>query len=360
MIDVLVGGAGPAGWAVASACAGLGLRTTLVAPRPDVPWRATYGLLASETALLPPDSRYTTATTRVHADGERRLPWDYAVLDNDSVRAGLAHPGVTVVDGRLEDRLDTARVVIDATGAHRPAGRRADHPRPAEQTAYGVVVPAEVAAPLLGAGEAVFMDWRQPAPGPPTFLYAVPRPDGRVLLEETSLANRPGLGLTDLRTRLLTRLAAHGVDAGDAPVDRVRFPLERPAARPNVIPFGAAAGLVHPATGYSVADSLRLAPAVAEAVRRAGPAHARRAAGRVLWSPAARAVYRLRRAGLGTLLALPADRTAEFFDLFFGLPPRSQLAFLGGRDDLAGNVAAMATMFRRASPRLRRAMAFRR
>lgn len=354
MIDVLVGGAGPAGRAIASACAAQGLATALVAPRPDAPWPATYGLLAHETALLPPTARYTTATAHVHAGGARRLAWDYAVLDNDSVRAALTHPEVTVLDGRLADRLGTARVVIDATGAHRP-GRAA-----VEQTAYGVVVPARTAAALVGPGQAVFMDWRQPAPGPPTFLYAIPRPDGQVLLEETSLASRPGLGLADLRERLLTRLAAHGIDPGDAPVDRVRFPLERPAVRTGVIPFGAAAGLVHPATGYSVADSLRLAPVLARAIRLAGPARAGRAAGRVLWPPAARAVYRLRRAGLGTLLALPADRTAEFFGLFFGLPPRLQLAFLGGRDDLAGNVAAMATMFARASPRLRRAMALRR
>jgi lycopene beta-cyclase len=359
VIDVLVGGAGPAGLAMASACARLGLRTTLVAPRPSAPWPATYGLWADEAPLLPDGARHTTARARVHADGERWLTRGYAVLDNESVREGLTHPAVAVHEGRLEDWPDGAKVVIDATGARRPADGTSTQAtrRSAEQTAFGVVVDAEVAAPLVRPGEAVFMDWRQPCAGPATFLYAIPRPDGRVLLEETSLAHRPGLGLSELRTRLLTRLIASGVDPGDAPVDRVRFPLERPAPRPGVIPFGAAAGLVHPATGYSLADSLRLAPAVASAIHRAGPAGARRAATRVLWSPAARAVYRLRRAGLGTLLALPADRTAEFFALFFALPPRLQRAFLTEREHLAGVVAAMATMFANASPPLRRTMA---
>lgn len=356
MIDVLVGGAGPAGWAVASACARRGLRTALVAPRPTAPWQATYGLWADEVSVLPAGSRFTTARTRVHANGERWLSRRYAVLDNDSVRAGLAHPDVAVHAGRLADWRTSAKVVIDATGAHRPAGDR----RTAAQTAYGLVVTAEVAAPLVGPGEAVFMDWRRPCPGPATFLYAIPLPDGRFLLEETSLAARRGLGMAELRARLLTRLAGHGIDPGDAPADRVRIPLEHPDPRPHVIPFGAAAGLVHPATGYSVADSLRLAPAVAAAIHEAGPAGARRAAARVLWSPAARAVYRLRRAGLGTLLALPPDRTAEFFALFFGLPPRLQRAFLSEREHLTGTAAAMATLFGRAGPRLRRAMAFRR
>ncbi|HEX8761977.1 MAG TPA: FAD-dependent oxidoreductase, partial [Pseudonocardiaceae bacterium] len=37
MIDVLVAGGGPAGWAVAAACARLGLHTELVDPAPDRP-----------------------------------------------------------------------------------------------------------------------------------------------------------------------------------------------------------------------------------------------------------------------------------------------------------------------------------
>jgi lycopene beta-cyclase len=122
------------------------------------------------------------------------------------------------------------------------------------------------------------------------------------------------------------------------------------------VPFGAAAGLVHPASGYSVADSLRLAPKVAEAIAVGGAAAARR----VVWSARARAVHRLRRAGLSTLLALSPAQTAEFFALFFALPPHRQYAYLSGREDLAGTAAAMADLFRAAPWPLRRAMALRR
>ena len=80
------------------------------------------------------------------------------------------------------------------------------------------------------------MDWRPDhgEPGWPTFLYAVPLGGGAVLLEETSLARRPGLPLPVLRRRLHARLARHGITApADARVERVRFPVDRPRhARP--------------------------------------------------------------------------------------------------------------------------------
>jgi lycopene beta-cyclase len=343
--DVVVAGAGPAGLAVARACALRGLATVLVAPNPGAPWPATYGMWLEEAALLPPGAGYVVARAGVVAGAPRWLDREYAVLDNASVRAALAHPDVEVRTGRLADV--EAPVVVDATGARARGG--------AEQTAFGVLVPAPVAAPLVGPGDAVFMDWRRPAPGPATFLYAVPLPGGRVLLEETSLARRPGLPFADLRARLLARLAGHGIDPGDADVERVRFPVDPgPAAGSGrVVAFGAAAGLTHPATGYGIADALRLAPRVAEAIATGGAAAARRA----VWPARARAVHRLRRAGLATVLALPPERTAEFFELFFALPPHHQHAYLSGRTDLTGTAAAMAALFRAAPWRLRRVMA---
>jgi lycopene beta-cyclase len=346
--DVVVAGAGPAGRAVARACARRGLRTVLVVPNPGAPWTATYGMWLDEAALLPPGAGYVVARAGVVAGTRRWLDREYAVLDNASVRAALAHPDVEVRTGRLADIDADAPVVVDATGAHGRGG--------AEQTAFGVLVPASVAAPVVGPGDAVFMDWRQPLPGPATFLYAVPLPDGRVLLEETSLARRPGLPFAELRERLLARLAGHGIDPGGAEVERVRFPVDPgpSAGGGRVVAFGSAAGLTHPATGYGVADALRLAPRVAEAIEIGGAAAARR----VVWPARARAVHRLRRAGLRTLLALPPERTAEFFELFFALPPHRQHAYLAGRADLAGTAAAMADLFRAAPWSLRPAMAF--
>jgi len=415
--DVVVAGAGPAGRVIAWACAERGLRVVLVAPHPAAAWPATYGLWLDEARLLPPGAGYVVARARVTARSTRWLAREYAVLDNASVQAAFAHPRVEVRAGRLADVLDLAPVVIDATGAVSagvsagdsgraaaagsgatadadgaargggpgsagsgsagggaargggPGGsggtrsggarsggaataRRAAKAGVAEQTAFGVKVAASVARPVVGPGEAVFMDWRQPMPGPATFLYAVPLPDGRVLLEETSLARRPGLPFAQLRERLFARLAAEGIDAGDAEVERVRIPLAPPLSR-HGLTFGAAAGMVHPATGYGVGDALRLAPVVADAIARGERQN-------VVRSARARGVRRLRRAGLATLLSLAPEEHADFFELFFALPEHRQRAYLSGREDLTGNAAAMAAMFRAAPWSLRRRMALRR
>lgn len=346
--DVVVAGAGPAGRAVARECALRGLRTVLVAPHPDARWPATYGMWLDEAEALPPGAGYVAARARVVARAGRWLGREYAVLDNESLRSALSHPEVEVRAGRLADAAGA--VVVDATGARARGG--------AEQTAYGLRVPAEVAAPVVGPGEAVFMDWRAPCPGPDTFLYAVPLPDGRALLEETSLARRPGLPFDVLRDRLAARLGGYGIEPREAEVERVRIPLDgrADAGTGRVVRFGAAAGLTHPASGYGLADALRLAPAVADAIATGGAAAARR----VVWSRRAAAVHRLRRAGLATLLALRDGQAAEFFALFFALPPDRQRAYLSGRADLAGTAGAMAAMFARAPWPLRRAMALRR
>jgi lycopene beta-cyclase len=313
------------------------------------------------------------------ADGLRRL-------------GGHGEPGgVVLTDGTWL----TADAIVDAgghraplsglDGGHRgpridraaPDGRRASHHRDAaptghgqpapsrgggrsgarvaaEQTAYGLVVDAATAAPFVGQDEALFMDWRPDhgESGWPTFLYAVPLGGGAVLLEETSLARRPGLPLPVLRRRLHARLAHHGVTAPpDARVERVRFPVDRPRhATPGVLGFGAAAPLMHPATGFSVAEALRLAPAVAAALATGGVP----AAQRLIWSTRAIAVHRLRRIGLEALLGMPPTAVPGFFETFFALPERHRKTYLSRRDDLVGHLAAMGALFGHADTRLRR------
>ncbi|GEL16663.1 lycopene cyclase family protein [Pseudonocardia asaccharolytica] len=371
MDDVLVVGGGPAGRALAAACGARGLRTVLLDPAPDRPWRATYATWSDELpAGLPDRIVASRAPGRVVALGEHRLGWEYAVLDVPALRghldAELHRHGVGVRAGRAvgvpvphtvtlaDGRPARARIIVDAGGHRQPlqSGAGRDARRAAEQTAYGLVVPAERAAPLVASGTATFMDWRRDhgEPGWPTFLYGVPLGGGEVLLEETSLARRPGLPIPVLRRRLLARLARHGIVAAvRASDERVRFPVDRPRHRhPGVLAFGAAAPLVHPSTGFSVADALCLAPRVADALTRS-PAAARA----VVWSPAARAVHMLRRRGLEALLRMPPHEVPAFFEVFFGLGARHRWAYLTGRDDLAGMVAAMAALFGRSGWALR-------
>lgn len=353
MLDVLVVGGGPAGRAVAASCGERGLRTRVMDISPGRIWRATYGAWLDELPCdLPREVIAATVRGRAITTTEHDLGRDYAVLDVTALRehldARLEAASVPVVPGLGEPvSLPDARVVIDAGGGSQPLARRRRPSIRAEQTAVGVVVPAEVAAGLVEPGEALFMDWRAipgvPA-GRPTFLYAVPLGRDRVLLEETSLARRPGLGFEELTARLHARLAHHGIrPSADADRELVRFPLDVPPHRtPGVLGFGAAAPLTHPATGYQLATALTLAPRVADALVVDLDADAAR---QVLWPPGARATHVLRRRGLECLLRLPPDQLPRFFEGFFRLPMSRQRNYLSDRADPVGTAAAMCSLF---------------
>ncbi|WP_326834005.1 lycopene cyclase family protein [Amycolatopsis rhabdoformis] len=398
MTDVLIAGGGPAGWALARACARRGLATTLVDAAPAAPWRNTYGVWADELPGLPRETiAAAPGSTVAFGTREHRLDRGYLVLDNAGLRSWLTAAPVTVVAGRVahaehgrhgstvvlaDDRRLATAVVVDASGVHRVLSGGPPRGQRAEQTAYGLVLPAAEAERLVpgAADTAVFMDWRD---GAPSFRYLLPLGDGSVLVEETSLAHRPGVPVEELAARLRTRLTGVGLRPRGRE-ERVRIVLDVPvpgrgtlgaigagsigavafgAGAFGAVPFGVAAGLVHPATGYSVATALRLAPRVAAALAgafEAGPPAARRAAHRTLWTAEARAVHSLRQYGLRALRRMSPSELAEFFDLFFTLPGDAQRAYTSGREDLPGTAAAMARLFRAAPPRLRTRLAGRR
>ncbi|WP_238949246.1 lycopene cyclase family protein [Mycobacterium sp. IDR2000157661] len=375
-MDVLVVGGGPAGLALAGACAQRGLDTGLLDPAPDRPWTATYGMWSKELPVDLPTSVVTArAAGRAIALTEHTLGWEYAVLDVPALRAHLAGQltGVRIHAARAVGSPEhgvvacadgshlRASVVVDAGGQARPLDPTPSRHTPAAQTAYGLILDEAAAAPLTSAGDALFMDWRADhgEAGWPTFLYVVPLGGSHVLVEETSLARRPGLPLSTLRRRLLSRLSHHDVHPPhDARAERVFFRVDHPRHRgPGVLGFGAAAPLIHPATGFSLAASLRLAPRVAEALVAHlpdGPDKALAAARESVWPRAARVVHHFRRIGLEALLRMPPGDVPAFFEQFFSLPEAHRWTYLTSRDDLRGTVAAMNYLFRVSNGRLRR------
>ena len=374
--DVLVVGGGPAGLALAGACGRLGLATELVDTAPERPWTATYGMWSGELpADLPTSVIAARAAGRAIAVTEHQLGWEYAVLDVPALQSHLTDglTDVRVHAGRVVGSPEAgvvaladgsqlrASVVVDAGGGARPLDRVRPRRPAAAQTAYGLVVDEGAAAPLVKPGDALFMDWRADhgEAGWPTFLYVIPLGGGQVLVEETSLARRPGLPLSTLRRRLHARLAHHGVHApNDARSERVSFRVDHPRHRGSgVLGFGAAAPLIHPATGFSLASSLRLAPQVAAALAAHLPADsaaALAAAQKTVWPLDARVVHRVRRIGLESLLRMPPADVPAFFEQFFALPEPHRWTYLTARDDVSGIVAAMNCLFRTSGGRLRR------
>ncbi|WP_408014616.1 lycopene cyclase family protein [Rhodococcus xishaensis] len=359
--DVAVVGLGPAGRALAHRSARAGLKVVGVDPNPDRPWASTYAAWVDELPgwLGSGALRVTTPDPHVWAGRTRVLDRAYCVLDNSALLRRLDLDDVRVVPGvaaaisadtvELRDGTEIrAARVVDARGM-RP------DPALAEQTAFGLVLPDAVADPALGGASCWFMDWRRDngtAPGdPPSFLYAVPLGNGTVLVEETCLVGRPGLPVDELRRRLEARLANRGVDLSpNLSEERVRFPVQAPRSRSDGFTFGARAGLIHPATGYSVAASLGAADDVVRALTSGqDPAKA-------LWPRKARLVQSLREVGLSALLHLDPPHTAEFFDAFFSLPVERQRAYLSRRADAAGTMRTMWELFRTADPPIRRTL----
>lgn len=353
---VVVLGLGPAGRALTHRLAERQIDVVGIDVAPDRPWRPTYAAWADEIPdWVPAGAISTTSPARAWATSEHELTRRYVVLDTPGLQRALTGPAVPTLAGRVmdvddhtvtlaDDRTVRANIVIDARGT-RP------HPDRAQQTAYGLVFPRD-RAPMLQ--QTWFMDWRRdngtgPA-DPPSFLYVVQLDKEHVLAEETCLVGCPPLGAAELRRRLHVRLDQRGVRrTGDEREEHVRFSVE---AEPDATPgrsdgrtplrIGARGGLMHPATGYSVALSLAVADRLSDAVAAGARSSAELAP--TLWSLPERQVRRLRSIGLRTLLTLPPARVPEFFEAFFRLPPTLQRTYLSQRDRPTATLAAMAAM----------------
>ncbi|WP_072801866.1 lycopene cyclase family protein [Rhodococcoides yunnanense] len=347
--DVVVVGLGPAGRAIAHRASAAGLDVIAVDPHPDRHWTPTYSAWSDELPGWLPPSVVAASTAHPAVWTTRRQSIDrmYCVLDTAALQAVLTvgnarvlaatastvrRDVVTLTDGRSI----RGRSVVDARGSTGLTGL-------AEQTAFGVIVERDVGEFLLEGVGAWFMDWRTDNGAErgdiPSFLYAVPLGDDRILLEETCLVGSPALEPSVLRPRLVARLRSRGlVPTGQEPVERVKFAVQPPARTRGdrgIVRFGARSHLMHPATGYSVAASLATTDLLV-----AGLADGNSSSPLSVW-----AVQRLRNLGLRTALNLDSEQIPHFFASFFELPVSLQTSYLSGRGDLRGTVSAMTRMF---------------
>ncbi len=356
MTDLLIVGAGPAGRALAHRGRAHGLSVTLVDPDPDRVWTATVGVFADdlpgwldETVIACTAPHFVVYTPR-----RRVIERRYCVLSPARLQAALTLDGVVLErqlvsalqprQVRLADgRTVSARQVIDARGGW------GEDPALPRQRAFGSVQRIDDGSGDDGSGdfgdgdfgdgdEMVLMDWRCTPEQQPSFSYRVALGDGTRLVEETCLAGHPAPSLAELERRNAVRYP----EPGSGPPERVDFPLyldRAPWRRAGAVRFGAGGGLMHPATGYSIAASLGVADGLAAALAAGADP------GGHLWPAEARWTHRLRMLGLEVLLGFHGSDLRAFFDAFFTLPVPTQRAYLSDRTSVRGTAGAMWAVF---------------
>ncbi|NJM75988.1 MAG: lycopene cyclase family protein [Acaryochloridaceae cyanobacterium RU_4_10] len=380
--DALVIGSGPAGMIIAAALAERGVKVGGLTASPlRKVWPNTYGIWRDElealglTELL---GHCWENCVSYFGKGKVNHGRAYGLFDNVKLQnhflakcetGGVEwHQGkATNIEHDCERSIVSttagetlrARVVIDASGHDPMFVKRQNQGVVAFQTAYGIV--GHFSAPPVDPQQFVHQDFRsehlsatERATEPPTFLYAMDFGDDVYFVEETSLAMAPPVSFELLERRLHQRLAARGVSVTEVhEVERCIFPmtLPLPDLHQPVAAFGAAASMVHPASGYMVGAMLRrssgLAQAIATALQdpQAEPAAIARVAWQELWNPDRLRKYYLYRFGLEKLMRFDEALLKQHLDTFFSLPQSQWAGFLADRLSTPELVAAMVRLF---------------
>lgn len=225
-------------------------------------------------------------------------------------------------------------------------------PRVSVQTAYGVEV--EVENNPYDPSLMVFMDYRDYAKQEvqsleaqyPTFLYAMPMSSTRVFFEETCLASKDAMPFDLLKKKLMSRLETMGIRILKVYEEEWSY-IPVGGSLPNTeqknLAFGAAASMVHPATGYSVVRSLSEAPNYASVIANIlkkdnsnGLLTSERnnwnismQAWNTLWPEERKRQRSFFLFGLALILQLDIEGIRTFFHTFFRLPSWMWQGFLG-------------------------------
>lgn len=376
ILDLVVIGCGPAGLALAAESAKLGLNVGLIGP--DLPFTNNYGVWEDEFKDLGLAGciEHVWQDTIVYLDNNDPILIGRAYgrvsrhLLHEELLRRCVESGVSFLNLRVEsidegangqslivceqDIVVPCRLATVASGA--ASGKLLQYevggPKVSVQTAYGLEV--EVENNPYDPGLMVFMDYRdymnQKVPcleaEYPTFLYAMPMSPTRVFFEETCLASRNAMPFDLLKKKLLSRLKTMGIHIVKTYEEEWSY-IPVGGSLPNTeqknLAFGAAASMVHPATGYSVVRSLSEAPkyasVIANILKRGnseGILSQQRNNGNIsmlawntLWPQERKRQRAFFLFGLALIVQLDIEGIRTFFRTFFRLPSWMWQGFLG-------------------------------
>ncbi|MBK6689315.1 MAG: lycopene cyclase family protein [Deltaproteobacteria bacterium] len=362
-MDALIFGSGPSGLAIAQVLAEAGLKVEVIAPEPFAPWRPGYGAWVDELEGFETAIAHTWPAAWAGFGATRqRLERPYARLNNPRLAARLAgdYPRrvgrVAQVDPQegtatLADGTQLrASLLIDATGLGLSVWPAQPGPGPGVQVAFGRLL--QVAAHPFG-DEVCLMDFDDTAFGGElqadrisSFLYALPFGPQQVFVEETSLVARPPVPMALLEARLERRLQVLGVSGQTLELERCAIPMGAPRPEPigRLVAFGAAASMVHPATGYLLGQVFAALPRIRDGIPGPKDTLPERIAA-AIWPKERAKAHDLYRFGMEVLLELDPPGLRRFFQGFFALPEAEWAGYLSGRLSIPGMASAMARVF---------------
>lgn len=371
ILDLVIIGCGPAGLALAAESAKLGLNVGLIGP--DLPFTNNYGVWEDEFKDLGLAGciEHVWRDTIVYLDDKNPIFIGRAYgrvsrhLLHEELLKRCVESGVSFLSSKVERIIEAAgghsivecegdivipcRLATVASGA--ASGKLLQYelggPRVSVQTAYGVEV--EVENNPYDPNLMVFMDYRDYSKRKddcleeqyPTFLYAMPITQTRVFFEETCLASKDAMPFELLKKKLMSRLDSMGVRILRTYEEEWSY-IPVGGSLPNTeqknLAFGAAASMVHPATGYSVVRSLSEAPKYASAIATIlKQNHAKdmltrnisAQAWNTLWPQERKRQRAFFLFGLALILQLDIEGIRTFFHTFFRMPNWMSQGFLG-------------------------------
>ncbi|KAA8523275.1 hypothetical protein F0562_009698 [Nyssa sinensis] len=376
LLDLVVIGCGPAGLALAAESARLGLNVGLIGP--DLPFTNNYGVWEDEFKDLGLEGciEHVWGDTIVYLDNGDPILIGRAYgrvsrhLLHEELLNRCVESGVSYLSSKVERIVEATnglnliecehnivipcRLATVASGA--ASGKLLQYevggPRVSVQTAYGVEV--EVENNPYDPSLMVFMDYRDYIKRTvqcleaqyPTFLYAMPMSPTRIFFEETCLASKDAMPFDLLKKKLMSRLETMGVRIIKTYEEEWSY-IPVGGSLPNTaqknLAFGAAASMVHPATGYSVVRSLSEAPKYASVIANilkrghskdmlthiTSTENISMQAWNTLWPQERKRQRAFFLFGLALILQLDIEGIRTFFRTFFRLPNWMWQGFLG-------------------------------